>query len=123
MSTAKQALTAMYARYSLPHDCRDKLLFKNETHKTFDNAVYCFDTTSTSYTFYFVVHANEDVVRVRRYLTYPYTELGFAWEELGIFRVRGIDENEIVIPRSSLQGKCVLYDDIIVSIPIEIIMN
>ena len=123
MSTAKQALTAMYARFTMNHDCRDKLRFKPETHKTNDNYIYSFDATTKTYTVYLVQTVKNDELVVKKITCAPYSVYDIPMSHLGIFRLCRVEQEQFTIPMEIVMGKCIVYDDFVITIPTEIIMD
>ena len=122
MSTAKQAMLAMYAKHTVGHNCKDSMKFKPDTIKTCDSIVYTFDQDN-KYTIYSVVKVLEDNLEVHRIDKLPYnTYLPFG--QVGIFTNCGVDTtNLLTIPKNDLKGKCSSFDNILCTLPLEILMD
>ena len=123
MSTAKQALIAMYARYTTAHQCHDKLRFKSETQKTNDNYVYTFNREDKKYHIYKIVQVLELQLIVNKVLVANYYAHGVALHKVGIFRFAQRTSGEINLPIALVMGKCIIYDRFVVTIPTELIME
>lgn len=66
---------------------------------------------------------HEEDVLAKKVLVSAYQEGGLEWSKVGVFVMAGFAEEERVILRKDIEGKAILCESLIMSIPYETLME
>jgi hypothetical protein len=128
VNIGKQVLENHALNYALgKHRCSKTMTHRAErTQRTDDCWIYQYDRANKSHDFFKVAanvcHGDGGVVACRVHIE-KYVDGDLEWDRVGVYQMKGVSEEREGVDLNAIDGKAIIVDDLIVSIPYATLME